>query len=78
VRWICDEVARHGGRIAKLVAHRQSSDTRESDPGSALWQRVAMPLHQALGLDDGGPSFVVGNGRPIPEKWDSSRRGVKY
>jgi N-acetyl-anhydromuramyl-L-alanine amidase AmpD len=78
VRWICKEVALHGGRITKLVAHRQSSKDRESDPGSALWQRVAMPLHTELGLDDGGPGFKLGTGLLIPEAWNSSRTGVKY
>jgi N-acetyl-anhydromuramyl-L-alanine amidase AmpD len=78
VRWVCREVARHGGHVTRLLAHRQSSEQRQSDPGSALWQRVAMPLHVELGLHDGGPAYTVGNGSPIPEKWDSSRAGVKY
>ena len=78
VRWICDEVAQHGGRIKLLVAHRQSSVERQSDPGSALWQQVAIPLHRAGLLTDGGPGYTVGNGLPIPEAWDSSRTGVKY
>jgi len=78
VRWICQEVARHGGHIVQLVAHRQSSNQRDSDPGSVLWQQVAMPLHAELGLNDGGPGYTVGNGYPIPEKWDPSRVGVKY
>jgi N-acetyl-anhydromuramyl-L-alanine amidase AmpD len=78
VRWICHEVARHGGRIQRLLAHRQSSSARQCDPGSALWQQVAMPLHKELGLDDGGPGYTVGTGCPIPEKWDPSRVGVKY
>jgi N-acetyl-anhydromuramyl-L-alanine amidase AmpD len=78
VRWICQQVARHGGRIEQLVAHRQASNQRQSDPGSALWKQVAMPLHAELGLSDGGPGFIVGNGYPIPEKWDPSRVGVKY
>jgi N-acetyl-anhydromuramyl-L-alanine amidase AmpD len=78
VRWICQEVARHGGRVERLLAHRQASKQRESDPGSALWQQVALPLHVELGLNDGGPGYVVGNGYPIPEKWDSRRVGVRY
>jgi hypothetical protein len=78
VRWIRDEVARHGGRLELLVAHRQSSQNRQSDPGSALWQQVAMPLHAELGLSDGGPGFRVGTGYPIPERWDPSRTGIKY
>jgi N-acetyl-anhydromuramyl-L-alanine amidase AmpD len=78
IRWVCQEVSRHGGRVELLVAHRQSSSDRQSDPGSALWQQVAMPLHAELGLSDGGPGHTVGNGTPIPEKWDPSRVGVKY
>jgi antitoxin (DNA-binding transcriptional repressor) of toxin-antitoxin stability system len=78
VRWIVAEVARHGGRISRLVAHRQSSDMRQSDPGSALWQAVALPLHAELGLDDGGPGYRIGTGRPIPVDWDASRAGERY
>lgn len=78
IRWVCQEVARHGGKISLLVAHRQSSGDRESDPGSALWQKVAMPLHKELGLTDGGPSYKTGTGLLIPERWDSSRVGIKY
>jgi len=78
VRWICEEVSRHGGRVEQLVAHRQASNQRQSDPGSALWQQVALPLHAELKLSDGGPGYTVGNGIPIPEPWDPSRRGVKY
>lgn len=78
VRWICEEVARHGGRIRQVVAHRQASNQRDSDPGSALWKQVAMPLHAELGLSDGGPGYTVGNGYAIPEAWDPSRLGIKY
>ncbi len=78
VRWICEAVARHGGAVKVLVAHRQASEQRQSDPGSALWKAVAMPLHEELGLDDGGPGFKIGSGYAIPEKWDPSRTGVKY
>jgi hypothetical protein len=78
IRWLCEHVKRHGGRLELLVAHRQASNQRRSDPGSALWQRVAMPLHEELRLHDGGPGHTVGSGYPIPEAWDSSRRGMKY
>jgi len=80
VRWICAEVARHGGRVERLLAHRQSSKERQSDPGSALWKRVARPLLTAkdLGLTDGGPGYKVGTGYPIPEAWDETRTGEKY
>lgn len=78
VRWIVDEVARHGGRVTHLVAHRQASKDRQSDPGSALWQAVALPLLAELGLTDGGPGYRVGSGLAIPEAWDPARKGVAY
>lgn len=78
IRWIVAEVARHGGRVSRLVAHRQASADRRSDPGSALWQAVAMPMHEECGLDDGGPGYKVGSGLEIPEAWDRSRVGVGY
>jgi N-acetyl-anhydromuramyl-L-alanine amidase AmpD len=78
VRWICSEVGRHGGRVERLLAHRQSSSQRQSDPGSALWQQVALPLHAELALTDGGTGYKVGSGAPIPESWDASHVGVRY
>ena len=80
VVWLCDEVKRHGGRVAHLYAHRQASNTRESDPGSALWQRVALVLlsRADLALDDGGPGYKVGSGLPIPVEWDPRRVGYTY
>jgi len=78
VHWICAEVARHGGKITKLLAHRQASNQRQSDPGSALWKRVAMPLHAELGLTDGGRDYTVGTGARIPEDWNSDYAGNRY
>lgn len=78
IRWIVAEVARHGGRVTRLVAHRQSSKDRQGDPGSALWQAVALPMMAELGLDDGGPGYCVGTGLPVPEAWDERRVGVRY
>lgn len=78
--WICNEVEAHGGRVKVLVAHRQSSSTRRSDPGSAIWQRIALPMHADLGLKlkDGGKGFKIGKGRPIPEAWNPKYKGIKY
>lgn len=78
VRWIDREVKAKGGKLKVVVAHRQASDTRRNDPGSAIWQQVAMPLHAELHLTDGGPGFKIGDGYPIPEAWDPSRTGIKY
>lgn len=78
VRWVCAEVARHGGKVNHLYAHRQASKQRQSDPGSELWQLVGLELHKELTLTDGGAGFTLGDGMRIPESWDASRKGVKY
>jgi len=78
-RFICWDVMRHGGRIKFILAHRQSSGSRENDPGSEIWQRAAVPLLAELGLSDGGANFKVDDGNPIPECWDATRhKGVRY
>jgi hypothetical protein len=69
VRWIVAEVGARGGKVRYCFSHRQSSDTRQSDPGSAIWQAVGLWAQSELGLSDGGPGFRVGDGRPIPEAW---------
>jgi N-acetyl-anhydromuramyl-L-alanine amidase AmpD len=76
-RWIVGEVAAHGGQVRHVLAHRQGSATRRSDPGSEIWQGVALPLQAELGLDDGGEGFAAGGGLPIPHEWDP-RRAAKY
>lgn len=78
IRFICEEVERHGGKIKVIVAHRQSSKNRQSDPGSQIWQEIALEMMKELGLSDGGPGFKIGTGYAIPEAWDSSRKGIKY
>lgn len=78
IRWICRRVHAHGGRVRALVAHRQSSGTRRNDPGSAIWQAVALPMHAELGLSDGGIGFHLDDGRAIPEAWDPRCIGVRY
>lgn len=77
-RFICKRVKENGGEIRALVAHRQASENRRNDPGSAIWQRVALPLHQELGLNDGGIGFKLSTGYAIPEKWDPRCKGIKY
>lgn len=69
IRWIAARVLAHAGRVKVLVAHRQSSQSRRNDPGSAIWQRIALPMHAELGLNDGGVGFSIG-GFPIPTAWD--------
>lgn len=59
----------------KVYAHRQSSGTRRGDPGSEIWQKIALPWIQGLAMPsmDGGPEFHLDSGKPIPDSWDSSR-----
>lgn len=78
VRWICDEVARHGGHVQNIHAHRMSSADRRSDPGSQLWREVGLWARDTLALSDQGAGFCIGGGRPVPEAWDPSRTGIAY
>jgi hypothetical protein len=54
-----------------VLAHRQSSGTRENDPGPDIWSQVGQWALNTLGLKDGGPGFKVGSGNPIPDAWRS-------
>lgn len=72
------ELRRHGAAPTLLVAHRQSSSSRRHDPGSKVWQEIALPLMAELGLGDGGPGYKLGQGSPIPVEWDPSRTAYRY
>lgn len=76
VQWIVDEVAHYGGKVTHILAHRQSSKDRVSDPGSAIWQQVGVWAQHSLGLSDGGEGYQQG-GSPIPSAWDA-RRLARY
>ncbi len=76
-----ESIIRHGGKPEVIVAHRQSSSSRRDDPGSKVWQDIAIPLLSELGLDDGGPGFAIPDGfggMPIPVEWDPTRTGYHY
>lgn len=55
--------------LRTVLAHRQSSATRENDPGPDIWHHVGQWAVENLGLKDGGPGFKVGGGNPIPDLW---------
>lgn len=74
--WIYDEVRHHGGKVTHILAHRQSSKDRVSDPGSAIWQQVGMWAQHSLELSDGGEGYQAG-GLPLPSAWDA-RRLARY
>lgn len=52
-----------------VLAHRQSSNTRENDPGPEVWYHVGQWAVDSLGLSDGGPGFKIGTGKPILDAW---------
>ena len=69
------EVARLGGKITRVVSHRQSNDARRSDPGQEIWQRIAVDFCQnelGLTLDLLSPWK---HGRDVPLEWDENGRG---
>jgi hypothetical protein len=78
IRWICQVVAQHGGKVEHLYAHRQTAASRRADPGADLWQAVALPMLAELALSDGGPAFKIDNGRTIPEAWNPAYVGNGY
>jgi len=55
--------------LTHVLAHRQSSGTRENDPGPDIWFDVGQWAVNTLGLKDGGPGFKIDTGNPIPEEW---------
>ncbi len=77
-RSIIREVAELGGKIKFILCHRQSSGSRQNDPGQSIYQRVARVIMDEFGLSNGGPGFKVDDGRAIPAEWDERCVGVKY
>jgi hypothetical protein len=57
--------------LTHVLAHRQSSGTRENDPGPDIWYHVGQWAVGKLGLKDGGSGFKIGSGNPIPDAWRS-------
>lgn len=71
LRYLVEEGKRIGMPIRYLYAHRQSSQTRRSDPGEEIWRKVGIEYGVAvLGLET-RPDFVTGTGRAIPDEWSS-------
>jgi N-acetylmuramoyl-L-alanine amidase-like protein len=55
--------------LRTILAHRQSSATRENDPGPDIWYNIGQWAVDTLGLKDGGRDFKVGDGNSIPDLW---------
>ena len=66
-----------GADLRYIVAHRQSSATRRSDPGEQIWKEVVLPAADAFGLVM-RPKWIVGEGRTIPKEWDEDNGHGRY
>jgi N-acetylmuramoyl-L-alanine amidase/Bacterial SH3 domain len=60
--------------IRYLYAHRQSSASRENDPGPDVWYNIGEWAIGQLGLTDRLPRTHIGDGRPIPDAWRRARQ----
>lgn len=69
-KYYIDEVRRLGGCVIEVLAHRQTHKSRVSDPGSLIWENVALPVAKFNGLGCGVKGFTMGSGKPIPRVWD--------
>lgn len=76
-RWLKWYGKQNGADVKFLVSHRQSSMDRRNDPGETLWQEGAVPLHDELGMSDGGVGFKIG-GYAVPAQWDERCAGYMY
>ncbi|MEM8884921.1 MAG: N-acetylmuramoyl-L-alanine amidase [Planctomycetota bacterium] len=73
--WMVERVRQRGGRIRRVVSHRQSSANRRSDPGEEIWNRVVEGFaDQELGLEI-DRLRVDGDGRPVPVAWSPKGQG---
>jgi hypothetical protein len=67
--YVVDLARDDGHPLARLYAHRQSSATRRSDPGSLLWRELGLWAETSLGLT-ADLSRTWADGRPVPREWD--------
>lgn len=78
-RYYINQVKENGGEILYIHAHRQGHKSRVGDPGSRIWQEVAIPIMEEFGLTCGPVGWKTGSGHPIPEAWDPvNGKGVPY
>jgi hypothetical protein len=77
IQYYVDQVEKHGGKIEFIHAHRQSSKSRVSDPGSRIWKACGVWAIEKLGLSAGPPGWSAG-GYPLPDAWTGEANGVRY
>jgi len=69
-KYISAQFLANGQTWEVVKAHRQSYRSRHGDPGSEIWQKIAIPWMEKLGASDGGSGWFTGSGRPIPRDWN--------
>jgi hypothetical protein len=77
IRHYVDLVEKNGGNIEFIHAHRQSSKSRVSDPGSRIWKHCGVWAIDELKLTAGSPGWSAG-GYPLPDAWTGEKNGIKY
>lgn len=78
LRYYVEQASDNGGRIEYIHAHRQSSASRVSDPGSRIWRACGAWAKAALGLKTGPADFAIGGGNPLPDAWTGEANGQPY
>lgn len=69
--YISNEFSKHNINWQAVRAHRQSSKTRHGDPGSAIWQKIAIPWMKKLDIQETEGEWCLEGGREIPKDWSS-------
>lgn len=65
------EIETIGGQLRNVLAHRQSSEDREYDPGWHCWQTVGLDWQNRIGVKS-DVSATWKTGKTIPREWDPS------
>lgn len=66
---ILKEVKAGGGNIVNILAHRQSTSERASDPGWDCWKKIAIPWQEKIRAAD-TIGVKIKTGQPIPKEWN--------
>ena len=79
IDWCVAEVAKNGGQIKFVGSHRPAYGRKSSDPGQAIWEKIALVAMKKHGLTTAPTlSHHKYPGKPIPAEWDPAQVGVKY
>jgi hypothetical protein len=77
VKYLYEKGLSLGSPLQYIWAHRQSSGTRRSDPGAAIWKHVVLDYAVAVLKLKTEPKRTWQAGMPIPSAWEPGTSG-KY